>query len=93
MNPVNNYIGSVRLVDRRLRLVEVFGPELPGSRWPTDRKLLYARYGPALPESVGMCIKADGRVARFLVDKSPYGDELLAMLGKSPEAPSRLARP
>ena len=90
---INPYTGSIRLVDKKTRVVEVFGPELPGSRWPTDRKLLYARYGPALPESVGLCFKADGRVARFLVDKSRYGDELLAILGKYPEAPSRLARP
>ena len=89
----NRYTGTVRLVDRKTRVVEVFGPEPPGARFPTDRKLLYARYGPALPHPVGLCFKADGRIARFLVEQSPYGDEVLAMLGKYPEAPTRLARP
>ena len=52
----NQYTGSVRLVDKKTRVVEVLGPEPAGSRWPTDRKLLYARYGPALPQSVGLCL-------------------------------------
>ena len=50
----NQYTGTVRLVDKKTRVVDVFGPELPGSRWPTDRKLLYARYGPPLRNQWGL---------------------------------------
>ena len=87
----NQYTGSVRLVDRKTRVVEVFGPEPPRSRRPTDRKLLFEPYGPDLPRSVGICFQADGRAAKFLIDQNPLGDQLLDLLGKYPEAPARLA--
>ena len=70
----NQYTGSVRLVDRKTRVVEVFGPEPPRSRRPTDRKLLFEPYGPDLPRSVGICFQADGRAAKFLIDQNPLGD-------------------
>jgi hypothetical protein len=41
---VNLNTGTVRLVDRRTRVVEVLGPEPPGSRRPTDRELLFDTY-------------------------------------------------
>ena len=41
MSPVNLYTGSVRLVDRRTRVVEVLGPEPLGARWATDRMLFW----------------------------------------------------
>ena len=70
----------------------MLGPEPLGSRYPTDRKLLYESYGD-LPGSVGHCFQADGRRARFLVDKSFAGEKLLDLLAKYPHAPSRLAKP
>ena len=41
---VNLNTGTVRLVDRRTRVVEVLGPEPPGSPRPTDRELLLDTY-------------------------------------------------
>ena len=45
------------------------------------------------PQPVGLCFAADGRTAKFLVDKSYAGERLLDLLTKHPNAPSRLARP
>ena len=100
MTPINtfagllSFTGSVRLVDRRTRTVEVLGPEPPGARRPTDRELLFDKPGRALgPASVGLCFQADGRRAKFLVDEGSLGDSLLELLSKHPEAPARLAKP
>ena len=86
-----DHIGTVRLVDRKTRCVEVLGPELPGSRWPTDRQLLFRQYRQgtlreflAAPRPVGHCYQADGRQARFLVDKGSDGDALLDLWPRAP---------
>ena len=39
MKQRNPNTGSVRLIDKKTRVVELLGPEPLGSRWPTDRKL------------------------------------------------------
>lgn len=85
--------GTVRLVDRKRRVVELYGPELPGLRRPTERRLLFQRYGPGGPESVGHCFQGDGRRVRFLVDRGPAGDELLALPARYPDAQARPASP
>ena len=96
---VNPNTGTVRLVDRRTRVVELLGPEPPGTRWPTDRELMFwrpqANHAEYLtgPLPVGICIQADGRKARFLVDKGSRGDGLLDLLARHPKAPARPARP
>ena len=87
------FTGSVRLVDRKTRTVEVLGPEPLGSRWPTDRKLFFSssetqRDYMAGPQKIAFCFQADGRTARFLVDKGSIGDAFLDKLAKT-----RLARP
>lgn len=90
----SEYTGSVRLVDRRTRVVEVLGPEPPGSRWPTDVKLLFEEYGlytKATP--VGFCFNAEDRRARFRVDDTPLGNKFLDHLARVPDRPVRLARP
>jgi hypothetical protein len=93
-----DHIGTVRLVDRKTRVVEVLGPEPLGSRRPTDRKLLFERPGQATylltrPRPVGFCFQADGRRARFLVNEGQWGDALLDLLARNPKAPARVARP
>jgi hypothetical protein len=95
-----DHVGTVVLVDRKTRCVEVLGPELPGSRWPTDRQLLFKhrrqetlREFLAAPQPVGHCFQADGRRARFLVDKGSDGDALLDLLASPPRTPARLAKP
>ena len=70
-------------------MVEVLGPEPPGSRRPTDRALMYQPCGLDAPRSVGFCFKADGRVPRFLVDQTTAGEQFLAKLGKFPKIPAR----
>ena len=45
------------------------------------------------PQSVRFCFAADGRTAKFILDKSFEGEKLLDLLSKHPKAPSRLARP
>lgn len=86
--------GSVRLVDRRTRTVELLGMELPGSRRPTDIQLLFDEYSlNSRPTSVGICIKAGGRRAKFYIDDKPLGTKFLDLLGKAPDRPVRLARP
>jgi hypothetical protein len=68
-----DHVGTVVLVDAKTRCVEVLGPELPGSRGPTDRELLFkSRRQESLreflttPKPVGHCYAANGRQARFL---------------------------
>jgi hypothetical protein len=93
-----DHIGTVRLVDRKTRVVEVLGPEPSGSRYPTNRELLFERSGQAAylltrPQSVGHCFQADGRQARFLVNEGQWGDALLDLLASRPRTPARPARP
>jgi hypothetical protein len=88
-----DHIGTVRLVDRKTRVVEVLGPRPLGSRRGTDQKLLYQRYGPTPPFSVGHCFLADGRQARFLVNEGQWGDALLDLLASRPRTPARPAKP
>jgi hypothetical protein len=94
-----DHTGTVRLVDRKTRVVEVLGPEPLGSRWPTDRQLNFWRAGAdrdeymAGPQSVGHCFAADGRKAKFLVDQGARGDALLDLLARHPKTPARPARP
>src|SRR5688500_5775517 len=88
------HTGSVRLVDRRTRMVEVLGPEPLGSRHPTDRKLLFDQPRRDLrPWPVGFCFQADGRKAKFLVDEGERGEALLDLLASRPKTPARPARP
>jgi hypothetical protein len=88
-----DHIGSVRLVDRKTRVVEVLGPRPLGSRTGTDQKLLYQRYGPTPPFPVGFCFQASDRRAKFLVDAGQLGDELLDRLARNPKTPARPAKP
>jgi hypothetical protein len=43
-----DHIGTVRLVDRKTRVVEVLGPRPLGSRRPTDIQLRFELPGPGL---------------------------------------------
>ena len=94
-----DHIGTVKLVDRKTRVVEILGPQPFGSRRPTDRKLFVDRSQESLvefmrgPEEVAHCFAADGRTARFLVDESPRGEALLDLLARNPKAQARPARP
>jgi hypothetical protein len=45
------------------------------------------------PQSVGLCFAADGRTAKFILDKSYEGERLLDLLTKHTNTPARLARP
>lgn len=94
-NYTREYVGTVRLVDRRTRVVEVLGPEPPGSRRATDRELLLDTYQSRMgrPQRIGFCFEANGRRARFLVNQGPRGDLLLDRLTRYPETPARPARP
>jgi hypothetical protein len=83
--------GTIRLVDKRLRLVEVFGPPPPGGTRP---RLLVEVYGLPRPRELkAHCYKVDGRVATFLVDSGPAEDQLLTALARYPHAPSRPVSP
>ena len=99
MRQYNRFTGSVRLVDKKTRVVEVLGPEPAGSRRPTDRQLMFwsaqssQREYMEGPKSVGLCFAADGRRAKFILDKSFAAEKLLNLLTKYPNAPSRLAKP
>jgi hypothetical protein len=55
--------------------------------------LLYQRYGPAPPFSVGLCFEAGDWRAKFLIDQTKTGDELLELLARNPKAQARSARP
>ena len=94
-----DHVGTVKLVDRRTRVVELLGPEPPGARRPTDRKLLFDPPGQVAyrlfgrPQPVGFCFAADGRRAKFLVNEGQWGDALLDLLARNPKAPARVARP
>ena len=65
---MNPHTGTVRLIDRRTRLVELFGSAPLGSRGPTDQELLFDHLQAGLreyvagPQSVGFCFRlTDGR--------------------------------
>lgn len=88
----NVYTGSVRLIDRKARVVELLGPELAGSRRPTDIELMWEPYGPAPGRPVGFCIRAKSRRARFHINDGPLGDSLLDFLERR-RGQSQLARP
>ena len=92
---VNLNTGTVRLVDRRTRVVEVLGPEPPGSRHATDRELLLDTYQSMMdrPQRIGFCFEADGRRAKFLIDEGSRGDRLLDLLAGNPKTPVRPVRP
>ena len=92
---VNLNTGTVRLVDRRTRVVEVLGPEPPGSRRPTDQELLLDTYQSMMdrPQRIGFCFEADGRRAKFLIDEGSRGDQLLDLLARHPKTPARPVRP
>jgi hypothetical protein len=94
----NPFTGTVKLIDKKTRVVEVLGPEPMGSRRPTDRQLMFwARSGQAEymrgPQRVGLCFQADGRTAKFILERSFEAEKLLDLLSKYPNAPARLARP
>jgi hypothetical protein len=92
-----DHIGTVKLIDRKARVVEVLGPEPLGSRRPTDRKLLFERLGQAAymlgPQPVAHCFQADGRTARFIVNEGQWGDALLDLLASRLRTAARPARP
>ena len=80
--------GTVRLVDKRTRVVEVFGPLPPGGRRP--KLLIYEGYAAMRPTEFGaLCIGAKDRVAKFLIDPGITGDRFLEMLDKHPQAKAR----
>ena len=84
-------IGTVRLVNRRLRLVEVLGPPPLGGKRP---RLLVDVHGALRPRELkAHCFKMDGRVATFIVDSGLAEEELLALLAKYPHAPARPISP
>ena len=87
----NPYTGSVRLISRKTRVVEVLGPELPGSKRPTDVELRWETYENA-PRTVGFCFKAEPRRARFYVTPGTFGDSLLDFL-EPRRGQSQLAKP
>ena len=60
MRADERHVGTVRLVDRRTRVVEVLGPEPLGSRRPTDRQLLFDPGQSMMdrPQRVGFCFEA-----------------------------------
>ena len=94
-----NNVATVRLVDRKTRVVEVMGPDPVGSRRPTDRELYtyspqrsYADYV-AGPRPIGLCIAASERRAKFHIEESARGDRFLDRLTRHPKTPVRLAKP
>ncbi|HUF96230.1 MAG TPA: hypothetical protein VMO52_09145 [Acidimicrobiia bacterium] len=82
-------IPTVRLVDRKTRQVEVLGPRPVGVKRsrPTDVKLLVDTSS-AGPQPVGLCLRADNRRARFVIDAGELGDGLLDVLTRSIKAVS-----
>ena len=80
--------GTVRLVDKRTRVVEVLGASSTGGQRP--KLLTYERYGAPLPSEFGaFCMSAKDRVAKFLIDPGKAGDQFLAMLDRHPTAKAR----
>lgn len=78
--------GTVRLVDKKTRVVEVLGPLPTGGQRP---KLLLD-YGAASPQEIrAFCFQMKDRTARFLIDKGYAGDRFLEMLDKYPIAKAR----
>lgn len=71
---------TVKLVSKKLRLVEVVGARPPEWRRPT---LLFDPYGPYGARPVAFCLNA-GATSRFIVNDGPFGDEFLAQVAKSP---------
>ncbi|HSL24657.1 MAG TPA: hypothetical protein VLA54_00125 [Acidimicrobiia bacterium] len=81
--------GTLRLTDKRTRVVAVYGPLAPGRRRP---RLLVEEYG-KLPEEVGaFCFGAKDRVAKFMVPEGAAGDQLLDLLDRHPLAKARPVR-
>ena len=95
MTATKDHVGSIRLVDRRTRVVEVLGPDPMGSRYATDRQLMFHEYrmGAYPPQRIGFCFWAAERRAKFLIDEGQRGDALLDLLARHPKTPARLARP
>lgn len=96
MAVTKDHTGTVQLVDRRTRVVELFGPEPMGSRYATDRQLVFdefRRTGMGRPQRIGLCIWAADRRAKFLIDEGARGDRLLDLLASRPKTPARPARP
>jgi len=91
----NLHTDTVQLVDRKTRCVEVLGPELPGSRYATDRQLVFDEYrrGMDRPQRIGLCFAADGRRAKFLIGEGDRADRLLDLVARHPKTPARKARP
>lgn len=76
-------VGVAKLVSKKARIIEVDGPM--GAK---TSNLYYAgdpRHGPS---PVGFSIKKTGSKIRYLVEKGPAGDQLLASL-----AEPKLAKP
>jgi hypothetical protein len=74
-------IATVKLVDKKLRLVEVVGARPPEWRRPT---LKYEPYGLDPPRDVAFCLKPGSRSSTFIVDNSALGDAFLAKVAKAP---------
>lgn len=82
--------GTLKLVDKATRVVEVLGPLPPGGLRP---KLLLDGYGDPIPfEIKAFCFQMKDRTARFLIDKGYAGDQFLAMLDKYARAKARPCR-
>jgi hypothetical protein len=89
------YVNVIRLIDSRTREVEVLGPMPPGNRRPellAQPAISSAAYMVG-PRKVGSCIGLSDRAARFLLEHSPLGDQVLAALERYDYAPARLVRP
>jgi hypothetical protein len=70
---VTKSTGTLRLVDKKTRVVAVYGPLPPNGRRP---RLLIDRYGNARPTEFGaFCIGASNRVAKFMIPAGADGDQ------------------
>ena len=71
----------VKLVDKRTRVVAVYGPLPPNGRRP---RLLLQKY-PSTPSETGaFCFQTKDRVAKFILPKGPAGDRILDLLDRHP---------